>query len=159
MVQLASDIIFTDLLDTPPNYIGDAGLLLRVNATEDGVIFETPSELVATDVSDQYVNASGGQKVGLDETDRLLIEDSLDSNVKKWANVVDIRGIDEFIELIDTPSTYAAAANYYLTVNAVGDGIVFVPNAFVRYFILSPSMLGPSTFFLRAKGVLSCSDS
>lgn len=51
-------------------------------------------------------------------------------------------GVDTFLELLDTPNSYAGAAGYVVTVNPAEDGLIFTPgsaasNAFS--FVESPS--------------------
>jgi len=51
-------------------------------------------------------------------------------------------GVDTFLELLDTPDSYAGAAGFTVAVNATEDGLIFVPasagaNAFS--FVASPS--------------------
>jgi hypothetical protein len=79
-----------------------------------------------------------GTDVGIDHIDCTLC------NVKQVPYIwgCGTGGVDTFLELLDTPNSYAGVAGYVVTVNSTEDGLIFTPaggaaNAFS--FVASPA--------------------
>jgi hypothetical protein len=51
---------FTDLLDTPSNYTGSAGYIVRVNSTPNGLEFVSPSDLIVGGLVAPWTNETTG---------------------------------------------------------------------------------------------------
>lgn len=88
----ASD--FTDLGDTPTNYVGDSGKVLKVNATETGLEFGTAG--TGTDPNAVHTNESGEiaglpTKITPNNWDEFIIEDSENSNQKRKLSFADLK--------------------------------------------------------------------
>lgn len=92
---------FVGLTDTPANYTGSGGLVVKVNTTETGLIFapESGGSDVSnfTDLGDTFTNyvGRGGQALIVNST-----EDGITTTT------VQPGGVEEFIELTDGPRTY-----------------------------------------------------
>jgi hypothetical protein len=110
---------FVDLLDVPSAYApGDAGKLVAVNATEDGLEFITPSAGAEdfTDLGDvpSSYSGAGGNLVAVNAGETGLEFISPPSP-----------GAEDFTDLADAPSSYSGAALQAVRVNAGETGLEF----------------------------------
>lgn len=77
---------------------------LYINSTISGIRAAQPYQIVRYD---QLTESSG------------TLQDQI--------NNIDITNYDEFIELLDTPTTYSGSTDYLVTVNSAGTDLVFSP--------------------------------
>jgi hypothetical protein len=110
---------FVDLLDVPSAYApGDAGKLVAVNATEDGLEFITPSAGAEdfTDLGDVPSSYSGAAlqavRVNAGETGLEFYTPS--------------SGVEDFTDLSDVPSSYTGEGGNLVAVNAGETGLEFI---------------------------------
>jgi len=131
---------FIELTDTPNSYSGQAGLFPRVNQAENALEFDTAvtpdshSQLSGDQLHIARTFVSGGDPNGVvtpgiigefywDSTNNLLyVAEGLTNT--DWV-LGSTEAFDEFIELLDTPSTYSGQAGLSLQVTLAEDGIEF----------------------------------
>jgi hypothetical protein len=132
---------FIELTDTPASYAGSGNNIVAVTSGEDGLEFITVSGLasqidhgwlsgLSDDDHTQYILVDGSRDftgiVGYDS--HPTFTDDTDIVDKKYVDdqITTLSGsMDEFTELIDTPSAYTGSGNYFVTVNAGETGLEF----------------------------------
>jgi len=97
-----------DFDDADTIKMGFDGGELYINSTVSGIRAALPHQMVRYD---QLTESSG------------TLQDQIDDLV------IDIESQDEFIELIDTPTTYSGYGDYVVSVNSTEDGLEFVAAA------------------------------
>lgn len=121
---------FLGLTDTPGSYVGEGSKLVAVNVAENALEFISASSGTTTflDLTDTPASYSGqaGQFVRVKGT-----EDGLEFAAGGGG------GVDEFLELIDTPGTYTAFDKYIPEVDETGGQLVFTENLSLATLTLS----------------------
>jgi hypothetical protein len=108
---------FTELGDVPHSYVGAAGEVVRVNATEDGLEFFTLTLVTSF--------------LGLSDTPNTYAGSALEFvRVNAGANALEFFDltatlVTTFLQLTDTPSSYSGAALKYVRVNAGATALEF----------------------------------
>jgi len=95
-----------DFDDADTIQMGYDGGELYINSTVSGIRAAQPHQMVRYD---QLTESSG------------TLQDQID-NIE-----IDIENQNEFVELIDTPTTYSGQAGAHVMVNEYEDGLVFIP--------------------------------
>lgn len=111
---------FVALDDVPTSYVGQAGQIVQVNATEDGLEFGpsvSPGAFVGlSDVPASYTGQAG----------KLLQVNGTEDGLEYGDSAPTM-----FAGLGDTPADYADAAGKRVVVNADEDGLEFEPNTLI----------------------------
>lgn len=111
---------FVDLTDTPGSFAGSAGLVVKVNPSEDGLVFaaesgggNNPSDFL--DLNDTPASYSGeaGKYVRVNPSETGLIFDAV------------VAGAGAFVDLTDTPSTLTGHARELVRVNPSGTALEY----------------------------------
>jgi hypothetical protein len=117
---------FTELGDVPHSYVGEAGKVVRVNATEDGLEFFTLT-LVTTflQLSDTPSTYAGSAL--------FFVRVNAGATALEFFNLTATL-VTTFLQLTDTPSTYAAQALKFVRVNAGETALEFFTLTLVTAF-------------------------
>lgn len=109
---------FIELEDTPEDYVGHAGKVLKVSPLENGLEF-ADTDVAFTDLTDAPTDYTGsaGKSLRVNAT-----EDGLE-----FADTTG--GVDSFTDLTDTPPDYTGNAGKTLRVKATEDGVEFADAA------------------------------
>jgi hypothetical protein len=102
--------LFTDLIDVPSDYTGQANKQLVVNSTGDGISFSEPTDtfISLTDTPNSYGVSDGGRVVRVKQ----------DRTGLTFSDYT-------FTSLSDTPDSYLTFSNRIIKVNSSGNGLVF----------------------------------
>lgn len=147
----ATPTSFIGLTDVPSSYAGEAGRVLVVNGTEDGLEFsaaaspaafvgltDTPADYTDDELKLLRVNA-GATAVEFVAPALLLFDDFPNAYTGEAGKVLavnlaetgvefaDVVRPDAFIGLVDAPASYAGYAGLMLAVNEAEDGLEFTP--------------------------------
>ncbi|OYT57746.1 MAG: hypothetical protein B6U76_00120 [Desulfurococcales archaeon ex4484_217_2] len=123
---------FTDLLDTPPDYSGHQGKLVKVNATEDGLIFGDPSGTTVSwgDIQGTLSNQTDLQQA-LDtkadniHTHQISDVDNLQTELDSKAESGDIPSTTDYLT--------EGLTNLYYTESRVSDNLDVSSNTSARH--------------------------
>lgn len=162
---------FLGLTDTPANYTGAANRHVRVNAGATGLVFDeltfsdvggfpavnvgNASKILAVNLDGtalEWITPASAGAVSLDILTDVEISTNPDpGSVLKfvdgvWTDAPDGAENVTFLDLEDTPNSYATHVNKYVKVNAAGDALVFQS-------LFIPSMLGQLADVETATGV------
>jgi hypothetical protein len=102
---------FTQLSDVPSSYVGEAGKVVRVNATETGLEFFLLQLVTAFIQLSDVPNSYSGQAL------KVLRVNALESAIEFFTSL--------FTDLGDVPTSYTGAAGALVAVNAAENGLEF----------------------------------
>jgi hypothetical protein len=111
-------LYFTDLLDVPGSYVGDAGMAVVVNATEDGLEFAVISG--GTGHVIEYSGSPQTARSNLNFTGNVIVTDD---SLNDRTTVTVQSGVSNFTDLSDVNPSYSGSAGLSVVVNASEDGL------------------------------------
>jgi len=150
---------FLDLNDTPSSYAGAAGYFITVTPGADGLEFTSLSGLgsqinhdwllgLGDDDHPQYILADGSRDFSdvVNYDSHPAFTSDTDIVDKKYVDdeITTLSGLipDEFLDLTDTPSSYAGAGSYFVTVTSGAAGLEFTSPSNISAIIDHGLLLG-----------------
>lgn len=122
-VNVSGDITLTGTVDGVDISAFYAAYLIQEHDWSD--ITSGVPDFVRAD--NDYFDTQFAVKGSAVAADRILIEDSADSLIKKYVEIGNLpTSVSTFIGLSDVPSNYSGAAGYVVRVNATSDGLEFI---------------------------------
>ena len=119
VAQSGVQLNFDQLMDVPQSYAGQAGKVIKVNTTENGLIFDVGAGISQftglTDVPQSYTGHGG-----------LFLRVNQAEGGLEFAAGGSGGGASAFVQLSDVPSSYSNQAGKVLAVNSSATGIEFI---------------------------------